>query len=61
MPKEKMTVKLYAELIKEYYEMLFLLSFSMLGDHIRTEKGELNIPGERGKRQMLHDWNAPLT
>lgn len=56
-----MTVKLYAELIKEYYEMLFLLSFSMLGDHIRTEKGELNIPGERGKRQMLHDWNAPLT
>lgn len=39
----------------------YYLTFSMLGDHIRAEKGELNIPGERGKRQMLYDWNAPLT
>lgn len=53
-----MTVKLHAELIKEHYEMLFLLSHFFFSPCLVTileqkrENNPLNIPGKRKKTDV---------
>lgn len=54
-----MTVKLHAELIKEHYEMLFLLSYFFffpclvtILEQKREKNNPLNTPGKRKKTDV---------